>query len=87
MTVTAALDVSPYNIAMTSDPVAMNVGRVDMLMRFGMAAVLFSANAVLDEGQRWVAVAGFLPLMTGLFRFCPLYDLLGVRTCGAELRK
>lgn len=72
---------------MTTEPVAMNVGRVDMLLRFGMAAVLFSANAVLDEGQRWVAVAGFLPLMTGLFRFCPLYDLLGVRTCGAEVRK
>jgi len=58
-----------------------------MLLRFALAAVLFSANAVLGEGQRWIAVAGFLPMMTALFRFCPLYDLLGVQTCGAELRK
>jgi hypothetical protein len=77
----------PYNIAMRADPVAMNVGRVDMLLRFGLSAVLFSANAVLDDGQRWVAVAGFLPLMTALFRFCPLYDLLGLRSCGSEALK
>jgi hypothetical protein len=72
---------------MRTEPVAMNVGRVDMLLRFVLAAVLFSANAVLGEGQRWISAAGFLPLTTALFRFCPLYDLLGVRTCGAALRK
>lgn len=87
MTVTATGALCPYNNAMTSEPVARNVGRVDMLLRFGMAAVLFSANAVLDEGQRWVAMAGFLPLMTGLFRFCPLYDLLGLQTIGTKLRE
>jgi hypothetical protein len=72
---------------MRTDTVAMNVGRVDMLLRFCLAAVLFSANAVLPAEERWIAVTGFLPLMTALFRFCPLYDLLGLRTCGAEFRK
>ena len=87
MTVTAQAGPPPYNIAMTTNPVAMNVGRVDMILRYALSAVLFSANTALPADERWIAVAGFLPLMTALFRFCPLYDLLGVRTCGAELRK
>ncbi len=63
--------------------IAVNVGRVDMLLRFALAAVLFSANATLPSDLRWIAVAGFLPLMTALFRYCPVYGLLGIRTCGA----
>jgi hypothetical protein len=83
MVVTATANPPPYNGAMTTDSVAMNVGRVDMLLRFGMATVLFSANAALPANDRWIAVFGFLPLMTGLFRYCPMYDLFGLQTCGA----
>jgi len=68
---------------MAQDEIDINVGRVDMLLRFALSAVLFSANVLVTPPNRWIAVAGFLPLMTGLFRYCPVYSLLGVRTCGA----
>lgn len=58
------------------------MGRVDMMVRIALATVLFSSNTLLQNSEhQWIAVTGFLPLMTGIFRFCPLYDLLGIRTC------
>ena len=35
----------------------------------------------------WWGWLGVVPLVTGLLRFCPLYSLLGFRTCPLELRK
>jgi hypothetical protein len=35
----------------------------------------------------WWGWLGVVPLVTGLVRFCPLYPLLGFRTCPLELRK
>jgi hypothetical protein len=29
----------------------------------------------------WWGLIGLVPLGTGLFRFCPAYTLLGIRTC------
>ena len=34
----------------------------------------------LADGPVWAWV-GVVPLVTGLFNFCPLYGLLGVNTC------
>jgi len=31
--------------------------------------------------QSWWGVIGLVPLLTGLFRFCPLYKMLGMNTC------
>ena len=28
-----------------------------------------------------LSAVGVIPLATGLFRFCPAYTLLGIRTC------
>ena len=41
-------------------------------------------HVTLVEGDlRWFGLAGLVPILTGLFRFCPLYTLLGIRTCRA----
>jgi hypothetical protein len=29
----------------------------------------------------WWGYIGAVPLLTGLFRLCPLYTILGIRTC------
>ena len=48
----------------------------------GLLLTLFTTLFfVLDEGQRGWALLGLVPLGTGLFRWCPLYTLLGIRTC------
>ena len=56
-----------------------NVGGFDRLLRiFGGLALL--AWFVLASGPTW-ALVGVVPLLTGLFNFCPAYTLLGISTC------
>jgi hypothetical protein len=59
-----------------------NVGSIDRAMRIliGLAliaATLFGAIGVWG----WL---GVIPLVTGMFRFCPAYALFGLRTCPAK---
>ena len=65
-----------------------NIGIADMLIRLLISAGLFYVgffnNPIVSGGgsQKIVAVAAFVPLLTGIFRFCPLYTLIGLSTCG-----
>lgn len=56
-----------------------NVGGVDKKIRIAVGAVLV-VLAVLGYGVPWTWI-GLVPLLTGLFNFCPLYSLLGKSTC------
>lgn len=55
-----------------------NVGTVDKWLRvaLGVALIVWAATG----GPAW-AWLGVVPLLTGLFGFCPLYRLLGISTC------
>lgn len=55
-----------------------NVGGVDKVLRIvvGLALIAWAATG----GPVWAWV-GVVPLLTGLFNFCPLYALLGMSTC------
>ena len=63
-----------------------NVGTVDMIIRLGVAALLFILglveNPIVTEplSKKIVFAVGFVPLLTGVFRFCPLYVLAGIDT-------
>lgn len=57
-----------------------NVGGVDRVLRIAVGLVLTSLAASNVVGA-WAWV-GIVPLATGLFRFCPLYPLLGINSCG-----
>jgi len=60
---------------------ATNVGRLDRVLRVGAGLALIAATlAGLIGPWGWV---GVVPLATGLLRTCPLYTLLGLRTCPA----
>ena len=56
-----------------------NEGNVDRALRVIVGLVLI---ALVFVGPRtpwgWV---GLVPLVTGLFRMCPLYALFGIDTC------
>lgn len=58
-----------------------NVGSVDKIVRLVLALVLFSLFFVLPGDGKWFGLAGFVPLLTGLVSWCPLYSLFGINTC------
>ena len=55
-----------------------NVGGFDKWARIVVGVLLIGWE--LADGPVWAWV-GVVPLVTGLFNFCPLYGLLGVNTC------
>lgn len=65
----------------------VNVGGIDRLLRIVVGAVLIALVFVGDKvgvpigNWGWI---GIVPLVTGLFRTCPLYSLIGVNSCGAK---
>jgi hypothetical protein len=60
-----------------------NVGTADRVLRILVGLGLLSLLVVLDGNARWFGLIGLVPLLTAGIRFCPLYTLLGVRTCRA----
>ena len=60
-----------------------NVGTADRVVRVLVGLGLLSLAVVLDGNARWFGLIGLVPLLTAGIRFCPLYTLLGVRTCKA----
>ncbi|MEJ2410567.1 MAG: DUF2892 domain-containing protein [Novosphingobium sp.] len=57
----------------------VNVGGIDRLLRIILGIVLL-ALVFVGPKTSW-GLIGIVPLVTGLFRTCPLYSMLGIRTC------
>jgi len=60
-----------------------NVGNTDRIIRIVAGIILLGAIFVIEGNLRWLGLIGVVPLATGLFRWCPAYELLGLDTCGA----
>ena len=64
-----------------------NVGGIDRILRIivGLAllSLVFFGEQMIGENlvYGWI---GVVPLATGLFKFCPLYTVLGLKTCKAS---
>lgn len=56
----------------------VNVGSTDRMLRI-IAGIVIIALGVYS--QSWWGIIGLVPLLTGLFRFCPLYTMLGMNSC------
>ena len=57
-----------------------NVGAIDQWLRFAAGFVLLFLAGTSVIGP-WGYVLAVVPLATALFRFCPLYRVLGINTC------
>ncbi len=70
---------------------SMNVGKTDQLIRavIGLALVVipfttglsFFTNSYALYGT---AAVGVVILLTSMFRICPLYSLMGIKTCAVK---
>ena len=59
----------------------LNVGGIDRVLRIGVGFALVAW--ALMGGPLWAWI-GVIPLATGTVGFCPLYPLVGFRTCPAK---
>jgi Inner membrane protein YgaP-like, transmembrane domain len=60
--------------------VQANIGTVDRVVRIIVGLIFLSLVVLLKDNARWIGLVGLVPLLTGLFRWCPLYTAFGVRT-------
>jgi hypothetical protein len=59
-----------------------NVGSVDRVLRIVVGLVLLSLVFVGPKtAWGWI---GIVPLLTAVVGICPLYSVLGIKTCPAE---
>lgn len=56
-----------------------NVGKLDKTLRIVVGLALIAL--ALTQTIGWWGFVGVVPLATALISFCPLYRLVGVRTC------
>jgi hypothetical protein len=56
-----------------------NVGGIDRVLRILVGLALISL-VFIGPKVVWGWV-GLVPLLTGIFKFCPAYKLIGVNTC------
>ena len=56
----------------------VNVGSIDKVIRVvaGVAAIGFGVYY-----KNWFGAIGIIPLATATMGWCPLYSILGVKTC------
>jgi Protein of unknown function (DUF2892) len=60
-----------------------NVGTADRIIRviIGLALLDFAIGLIFPgTGWNWVGWIGIMPILTAVFRTCPLYSVLGMFT-------
>ena len=58
-----------------------NVGSLDRALRLILGCALFGAGYYFKS---WWGLIGIVPILTGLFRFCPAYLPIGLNTCKSK---
>ncbi len=64
-----------------------NVGGIDRIIRIiagiFLLSLVFIGEQIIGQNVVWGWI-GVVPLATGTFKFCPLYTLLGLKTCATK---
>lgn len=62
-----------------------NVGKIDKVIRLTAGVVLIIVGLLT---QNWIiGIIGLIPLLTGIFSWCPLYCPLKISTCPTDSSK
>jgi hypothetical protein len=57
-----------------------NVGSIDRGLRIVAGLVILALFFLVEGPNRWWALVGFVPLLTGLMGWCPAYAMLGINS-------
>ncbi|HHT02671.1 MAG TPA: DUF2892 domain-containing protein [Firmicutes bacterium] len=52
-----------------------NVGKTEQMVRIGIGLAILLLGF---SSRRWWAIIGLAPIITGVTRYCPANDLLGI---------
>ena len=55
-----------------------NVGGLDRVLRIVAGLIVIGWGI---QARNWLGLIGLIPLLTGLFRYCPLYTPLKIDSC------
>jgi len=58
-----------------------NVGSIDKVIRFIVGLVLLSLLFFVNGNLKYLGLIGLVPILTATFSFCPLYSIVGIKTC------
>jgi Inner membrane protein YgaP-like, transmembrane domain len=64
-----------------------NVGSIDRIVRIAVGLLLIAYAIPIGlphTGWNWTGWIGVVPLLTGIFGYCPAYTAFGVSTCAAK---
>lgn len=56
-----------------------NIGTLDATIRIIVGIIILSL-VFIGPKSLW-GLIGLVPLLTGIIRYCPLYPVLGIKTC------
>ncbi|MGE0584768.1 MAG: DUF2892 domain-containing protein [Flavobacteriaceae bacterium] len=62
-----------------------NVGSIDRVIRIvlGIVLIAFAVAGPAEISWKWIGWIGVVPLLTAIVGWCPIYSILGIRTCPA----
>lgn len=64
-----------------------NVGGIDRIIRIiaglFLLSLVFFGEQIIGQNVIWGWI-GVVPLATGTFKICPLYSILGFKTCSSK---
>ena len=67
-----------------------NVGTIDRAVRIVIGVLLLAFAIPIgfpSTEWNWIGWIGLVPLLTGIFGYCPAYRLIGLSTCSLATRK
>ena len=56
-----------------------NMSNLDRVIRIVVGVAILSLILFLSGGIRWIGLLGLIPLVTGIFGFCPLYAIFKIK--------
>ena len=58
-----------------------NVGSIDKVIRYIIGVALLSLLFLIPGNLKFLGLIGLVLILTAAFSFCPLYAILGIKTC------
>ena len=58
-----------------------NVGSIDKVIRYIIGVALLSLLFLIPGNLKFLGLIGLVLILTVAFSFCPIYAILGIKTC------